>query len=256
MNLQPQPELRLLAIELNEWFQSELGRQLLAAEVALLNRFLPTIFGYDLLEISGAPQAADLTPDSPIHAKYRLFAAPHNKMGARDFVGDADGLPFAQNSMDAVVLHHILDFAQSPHQVLKEATRVLRPGGQMLIITFNPMSSWGLYRNIKHKRRKHIPWRGHFISHRRLQDWFALLELTELRCRSDFFDVPFAKKRRYGMGRFIESACEKYFHDCGAFNLLLVRKDVASLTLLPKLKFRKPILPIRAVKPTIRERTK
>ena len=77
--------------------------------------------------------------------------------------------------MDVVIIHHALDFTDDSHRLLREATRVLRPGGQILIFGFNPISPWGLWKLFK--RRTQIPWQGRFISRRRLTDWLQLLNL-------------------------------------------------------------------------------
>jgi SAM-dependent methyltransferase len=52
-------------------------------------------------------------------------------------------LPFASQSLDLVVLPHVLEFAAEPHQVLREVERVLIPEGQVIICGFNPASLWG-----------------------------------------------------------------------------------------------------------------
>ena len=57
-----------------------------------------------------------------------------------------DELPFANGSMDAVVLRHALETAADPRTVLREATRAIAPGGRLVIATFNPWSLWGLRR--------------------------------------------------------------------------------------------------------------
>ena len=53
-------------------------------------------------------------------------------------------LPFATHSIDLVVMPHILEFAEDPHQVLREVERVLVPEGHVVITGFNPASLWGL----------------------------------------------------------------------------------------------------------------
>ena len=57
---------------------------------------------------------------------------------------DFDALPFANHSLDLVVLPHALELARDPHLTLREVERVLVPEGRVVIIGFNPASLWGL----------------------------------------------------------------------------------------------------------------
>ena len=50
--------------------------------------------------------------------------------------GRAETLPFADASFDAVVFTFLLRYVEEPEAVLRELTRVLRPGGQMVSLEF------------------------------------------------------------------------------------------------------------------------
>jgi SAM-dependent methyltransferase len=250
MSLRPQPPLAEITAELRTWFDTEVGRELLAAEQSLIDRILPTLFGYHLLQIGVDAQLA-LFMESPVRNKY--VVAPKLELGLADnsVIADCSELPFEQNTFDVVILHHALDFAQSPHQVLREAARVLRPGGHLVLVGFNPASLWGVYRRFRGKNRP-APWSGHFLSHRRLSDWFQLLELTELKRKSDYFLAPFEnagwRRRCNGLERWGRRA----FSDNGAFNLMLARKDVAGMTPIKMERVRGRLITLPVAEPSVR----
>jgi len=87
---------------------------------------------------------------------------------------DSQALPFKSNSLDGVVLHHALEKAADPRIVLREVTRVLAPGGRVVICGFNPLSMIGLRR--LYARLVDEPLRSHrLINPIRLFDWLTLL---------------------------------------------------------------------------------
>ncbi|MBV9835278.1 MAG: ArsR family transcriptional regulator [Alphaproteobacteria bacterium] len=51
---------------------------------------------------------------------------------------DMYALPFASMSVDVVSIHQVLHYAEDPAAVLREAARVLAPGGTALIVDFAP----------------------------------------------------------------------------------------------------------------------
>ncbi|HEY0627698.1 MAG TPA: metalloregulator ArsR/SmtB family transcription factor [Sphingomicrobium sp.] len=50
--------------------------------------------------------------------------------------GDMNALPLPDRSIDSIILHQVLHYAQQPGSAIAEAARVLAPGGQLLVIDF------------------------------------------------------------------------------------------------------------------------
>ena len=161
----------LSARSIEEWYQSPLGEKTFSAEKLSVNEIISRLFGYHILQIGLENQ--NLIDESP--AGHKIIFSSAWYPGVRKAVTDCERLPLASDSIDAIVLYHALDFTDDSHELLREVTRVLRPGGQMLIIGFNPVSIWGMWRLFK--RKKSLPWKGRFLSIRRLSDWLRLLNL-------------------------------------------------------------------------------
>lgn len=65
----------------------------------------------------------------------------------RTIGGDVSALPFAENTFRAVIAGELLEHLDSPENVLAEFSRVLQPGGRLLITTPSP---YELLRWMKH----------------------------------------------------------------------------------------------------------
>jgi SAM-dependent methyltransferase len=64
-----------------------------------------------------------------------------------------------------VLLPHVLEFSDNPHQVLREVSRILMPEGHVVVSGFNPWSLWGA-RSVLGADRGEFPWRGQFMAAR------------------------------------------------------------------------------------------
>jgi ArsR family transcriptional regulator len=71
----------------------------------------------------------------------RVLEAARTRLGRTKNVrfvhGDALALPLDVASFDTVLLLHVLTQVESPAGVLSEATRVLRPGGTLAVVTLD-----------------------------------------------------------------------------------------------------------------------
>ena len=66
--------------------------------------------------------------------------------------GDMYHLALPARSVDLVVLHQVLHFADDPVAVLREVVRVLRPGGRLLLVDFAPHVEESLRDQHAHRR--------------------------------------------------------------------------------------------------------
>lgn len=87
-----------------------------------------------------APLAREITALDRSPEMLRIARAKLADRGiAVDLVqGDFAALPLAPHSVDTIVMHQVLHFAHEPARAIAEAARVLRPGGQLLIVDFAP----------------------------------------------------------------------------------------------------------------------
>ncbi len=66
--------------------------------------------------------------------------------------GDMYQLPWPSDAFDAVIVHLVLHFAESPADAIAEAARVLRPGGRLVIVDFAPHGVESLRDEHAHRR--------------------------------------------------------------------------------------------------------
>ena len=78
----------------------------------------------------------DLSPAMLAYARANLERAGLANAQVRQ--GDICDLPLADQSADAVVMHQVLHFLADPQPAIREAARVLSPGGRLLIVDFAP----------------------------------------------------------------------------------------------------------------------
>lgn len=205
------------------WFATPLGRYLAARELAYFERTVADIFGYYALQI-GLPEMPALDA-SRIPSRWTLDYDPPAAL-----IADPHALPLPENTVDLVVMPHALEFTDDPHQMLREAWRVMRPEGQIVIAGFNPFSLYGVKRYFG--REQTPPWNGNFIGLWRLKDWLKLLGFDVIGGRLDAYAPPFAREPWLARFRFFEEAGDRWWPVAGGVYFLRATKHVAGLRVL------------------------
>jgi SAM-dependent methyltransferase len=207
-----------------EWFKTALGQHLLEREQAYFDDTVSDIFGFNALQL-GLTQF-DFLRANRIPLRAALGEGPNVRA-----VADLNFLPIASQSIDLLLLPHVLEFASHPHQILREVERVLMPEGHVVIAGFNPLSLWGVKRFVN-RRSGNYPWTGHFISLPRVKDWLALLNFEVTGGRLCCYSPPIASLKWSERLRFMEEAGDRWWPLGGGVYFLVAKKRVHGMRLI------------------------
>lgn len=219
---------------LDAWLATAPGRYVTTWEQARIDAMVADVFGYNALQI-GLPQL-DLLAQNRIPLRQRVgdaspSASAVQTAGAVDLLCDLRELPFAANSVDLVVMPHVLEFSSEPHQILREVERILIPEGQLLISGFNPFSLWGLRRHLP-KRSESFPWNGSYLSVQRMKDWLQLLGFEVDRGCFGCYAPPCENPQWLQRCHFMEAAGDRWWSFAGGVYLLRAVKRVHGMRLI------------------------
>ncbi|MDH4133461.1 MAG: class I SAM-dependent methyltransferase [Gammaproteobacteria bacterium] len=205
---------------------------MLSAESAALRSVWPGLFGSVAVQV-GCTGQVDLLEEcnAPSRVLLECFATGHSGVNVVQAIPEA--LPFDTRSVPLMLLPHTLEFADDPHQVLREVSRVLAPEGHVVILGFNPLSLWGLWRLLR-QRSGAAPWNGRFLHLARLKDWLKLLDFEFTRGSMHYYRPPLSGELAMDRLRFLDKAGDRWWPMTGAVYLLVAKKRVAGMT---------PILP-------------
>ena len=216
---QADPEWLALISAAREWLSGPIGQFLLDEERRMLEDELGRFFGGYLVHYGPSAQTP---PSAPQVQRNVRLGAP---LPGVEIVCEEQAWPLSEHAADVVVLQHGLDFCLSPHGLLREAARSVRPGGYLLISGVNPWSTWGL----RHYFARDGFRQARCISPNRLADWLSLLgfalEKRRFGCYRPPLSAPAWQARLAGLERWGAS-----LHAPGAgFYLLVARKLVVGL---------------------------
>jgi len=141
------------------FYETPRGKLLRELEVEYLRSAIVVSCKQTILQIGGLDWENEFI-DCSLYSNYTILDAKNlGYQGARKIRAKAYHLPLQCDSVDMIVLPHILEFDAFRFQTMREVERVLKPEGIVVILNFNPWSIW----------------KGHFIRRTRIIDWLKLL---------------------------------------------------------------------------------
>ncbi len=215
------------AQSLEAWYATPAGAYVLAWEQAALDKIVADLFGYFAVQ-AGSPGIDFL------RANRIPWRSTIGLDGAASVIGDAHELPFAAESLDLLLLPHVLEFSAEPHQILREAERVLRPEGQLIVSGFNPVSLWGVRRMFTRVQPDNIgvPWNTEFVSVLRMKDWLKLLNFDIRGGRFGCYKPAFESEKWLQRFDFLDRTGARWWPVAGAVYVMQAKKRVAGMRVI------------------------
>lgn len=217
---------------ITDWLNELPGSLLNDMEQEQISDFLAHIFGDHLVQMGGLSDLS-LVKSSPIPHKVYVSDGPNlpSKPSGIPTCIQADfvELPFQPNSIDVVVLSHLLEFMAEPKVVLKELHQMLIPNGLVLILGFNPLSFWGLRKLIM--KQQGYPWQSsHFWSITRVKHWLHSIGFRFVMQKTFCFRPPLKNAERLRQLLYIEPIGQISAPILGGAYLIIAQKRVYGMT--------------------------
>lgn len=139
------------AAEYDAWY--DWNRPAYFSELLALKKFLPeSLKGLNTLEIGvGTGRFADSLGIEQGLDPARPMLELAKKRGIEVFLGVAEALPFKKKTFDLVLIVTTISFFRDPLESFKEISRILKPGGQVVIGMLDRESPLGQYYESKQK---------------------------------------------------------------------------------------------------------
>jgi SAM-dependent methyltransferase len=217
------------------WLESPLGDALVQLEGRVVEEALDGIFGEQCLQLGLWGEANTFLKHARTQRTWLIDEGSDD--GAPAAVGQFHRMPVQDESIDCVILPHVLDYSDRPHAILREVDRVLTAHGHVVILGFKTGGLWGV--------RRLIPGAGlppdaqNLVPERRLRDWLQLLDMRIQSASRYFFRVPVPGVRGASSAKW-EQRGQRWWPELAACYMLTAQKRVSTLTPVKPVWSRKP----------------
>lgn len=146
---------------------------------------------------------------------------PHSQPN-RTILTDDYELPLANQSVDRVIMTHMLEHSATPQQLLEEAWRVLTPGGRLLVLVPNRRSIWATLDSTPFGH-------GRPFSLRQLKNIMEESRFTQTRSGRMLFFPPSNNRLIMRYAAFIEKICCNVHFPFGGLLWMEAEKQVYAI---------------------------
>ena len=203
---------------LSGWLSTPQGSYVLDWELGQFDSAVEDVFGFRAVQV-GLPEV-DFLRQNRIPYRFTLAL----EQGAR-LAADPLQMPLASQSVDLVALPHVLETHPNPHEVLREAERVLMPEGHLVLSGFNPASLWRLTQLFALDKTV-VPWDAKFIGLLRLRDWLRVLGFELNGGKLGCYVPPFRSRLWLDRFAFMEKAGARWWPIAGGVYVVRAVKRV------------------------------
>ena len=211
-----------------DWFSSAYAQRYFDAERVHFEAAIRQAIGPKVLQIGSLLEQSIV---DELDLPFLVRSTGVERDGA-DLIADPAFLPLANNSFSTVLLPHVLEGSAYPHQVLREAHRVLMHEGYIVLTGFNPFSLLGL-QNLVYRK---AVFNGRYYTVRRVVDWLQLLGF-EIVASSMYQYSPLSS--RPGVNKtfnFLESVGDRWLPMTGGGYMITAKKRDHQPTLVGRVK--------------------
>jgi hypothetical protein len=208
------------------WQDLPLGDELkclIEREIAEVSR---KFFGYHLVRLGHLSSQIELAA-CPIKHQINITS---NTQSYTSLVASSADLPVCENSVDAFLLAHELDFAKDPHQILREVDRTIMPNGYVVITGFNPFSLCGLFKYLPINKGS-VLHDARFFSSARIKDWLQLLGFEIVDVKHLLFNELFLQRKLRASSKW-SRWCHQYLPVFTSMYVIVARKREIPLSLI------------------------
>lgn len=206
----------------NNWFSHPPGSTLLFQEIAALERVFETRRGTDLLQIGG-PDDLRLIKNAKVFRSF-LLDDKHHAHPVKPFIrSQLEALPIQSESMDIVLLMHVLETTKHPGTVLQEAYRVLRPNGLLIVLGWNPFGVWRLF-------QQRIPHHNRYYAASKIKRYLRKARFEVTSHDTICFRPPVQNEALAEKYQWLETVGQLLMPYAGAVYLLTATKNMSGVT--------------------------